>query len=670
MKSNETTYFSEDFIRFIVKSSGGFLSSDELDKLFLLFQTEASKYHFNVSAENNLRRIIESSFDKIAFIRDALYYSHHTEIVFAIVCNGNYLTDIVVRNPEYLYQLFDSDYLRQKVDASAIRKEVALFSSRYKKFETVVKMLKLFKRRMILKIGLNDILRNDSFEDTVDQLSILAKETLSFLFDYTYRKTLDKYGIKSTRHSYALASLGKLGGGELNYSSDTDLILFFDKRGKTGKEKMDYFELLNEATQKFIHVASEPTGEGYLYRIDFRLRPDGKNSPLARALEDYITYYETRAEEWERQMLIKLDFLSGDKKLFKRFKDFAEHYVFPLSLKASPQAEIANMKRNIERNLTSENNIKLFSGGIRDIEFSVQALQLLNGGRRPELRGGNTLNTIKSLNSADLLSESESKIFSSAYIFYRKIEHYRQLLNDVQTHDLPNDDEQLKSLALYMGFRNPADFLSTLSETRKKVRAIFESIAGTETATAVTKFDKINFSDKLRARKNLAFLRSGVDLAGVKKFDRRTSKKFELVEESLFDFLSESAFPDLALENLTKVIGASPKIEVWFGEFRNRKFFKEILTLFIVSEKAVETLLALPYLGETLLTRKAFITGLEKEFNASTTDEMRFILSVQFSLKLIDHSRFSEILTGFIDYKIKSVAQKFDGNFFIAAMGS
>jgi len=638
--------------------------------LFCAFQNEADKYNFNVSAENNLRRIIESSFDKITFIREALYYSHHAEILFALVCSGNYLTDVVVRNPEYLHQLFDARYLGETIEEKSIRKEIIALSSRYKKFETVVKMLKLYKRRMILKIGLNDILGNHTLEETVAQLSALAKETLFFLFQFIYERTLEKYQIESTTHSYALASLGKLGGNELNYSSDADLILFFDKQGKTGKAKKDYFELLSETAQKFIQTASEPTGEGYLYRIDFRLRPDGKNSPLAKTLADYISYYETRAEEWERQALIKLNFLGGNQKLFDRFKNFTERFVYPLSLKTSPQTEIRKMKRNIERKLLGESNVKLFSGGIRDVEFSVQALQLLNGGKIPNLRSGNTLYAIKALNAVNLLSDKEANVFINAYKFFRKIEHYRQLLNDTQTHDLPEDREQLKSLSIYLGFNDVDKFLSALSEHRKNVRAIFESIVGEEITKEENQFDKINFADKPKAKKNLAFLRGGIDLSGVKKFDGRTSQKFEKIEPYLIEFLLEVRSPDPALDNLTKVIAASPKAEFWFSEFANKDFFKKILTLFCISQKVVETLLAAPQLGETLITRRAFITDLEKEFKFLSSIELRFILSVQFSLKLINHSQLSLTLSKFIDYKIQALSENLSGDYFIAAMGS
>ncbi len=646
------------------------MSSDELDKLFVSFKTEADKYNFNIYAENNLRRIIDSSFDKITFLRETLFYSHRTELLFAIACNSNYLTDIAVRNPEYLHQLFDARYLSAPLDPDSVGKELRLYLSRFKKFETIVKMLKLFKRRMILKIGLNDILGNYSLEKTVEQLSILAKETLSFLFRFIYEKTLAKYEIRKTNHKYAIASLGKLGGGELNYSSDVDLILFFDNHGKAGKIKIDYFELLNEAAQNFIRTASEPTAEGYLYRIDFRLRPDGKNSPLAKTQADYITYYESRAEEWERQMLIKLDFLGGDKKLFDGFKKFSERFVYPLSLKNSPQTEIGNMKRNIERKLSGEGNVKLFSGGIRDIEFSVQALQLLNGGRIPQLRTGNTLEAINELKKVNLLSDGEFDIFTTAYKLYRRIEHYRQLLNDTQTHDLPDDEEQLKSLSTYLGFGSSKEFLSLLAEQRKKVRAIFESIVGKDIPSEINGFKKINFSNKARADKNISFLRKGVDLSGVKKFDRRTSKKFEAIEPTLIEFLSDADFPDSTLENLTKVIGVSSKVDLWFEEFANKDFFKKTLELFSVSQKVIEMLLTAPQLGETLITRKAFITNVEEEFGVLSVPEFRFILSVQFALKLINHSRFSELISKFIDLKIQKATENLSSKFFIAAMGS
>ncbi len=389
MESNHHK-LTDDFVNQIFLASEGFFSSDELDKIILCFQTESDKYYFTSSSEANLIRIINSNYDKISFLRDCLTYPHHVEIVTAIAANSAYLTDIVVRNPEYLYQIFGQDYLFSEIDDNKLEDEISSGVGRYKTYGAKLNFLRLFKRRILLKIGLNDILGNNPLADTTLQLSILARNINALLFQLSYEEILKKYSIVSLPNKYVLASLGKLGGRELNYSSDVDLILFFDKNNLIDNAGKEYFEILSEAALLFIKSSTEMTGKGYLYRVDFRLRPDGRNSPLCRTVSDYLRYYELKGEDWERQMLIKLDFTGGDKALYKQFYDYLVSFIYPYSFSQNILSQIKMMKKRIEENSDGERNVKLFPGGIRDIEFSVQALQLLNGGRQKILRTGNS----------------------------------------------------------------------------------------------------------------------------------------------------------------------------------------------------------------------------------------------------------------------------------------
>ena len=167
---------------------------------------------------------------------------------------------------------------------------------------------------------MNDILGYADIKTTISQLSILAKTLATQLFANCYDLILSKYKIKKTNRNYTLIALGKLGGDELNYSSDIDLVLIFDKNIMINNRK-EYFELLTESLQLFIESSNTITENGYLYRVDFRLRPDGKSSPLCRTINDTLHYYETRGEDWERQMLIKASYVMGDKKLYQKFMD-------------------------------------------------------------------------------------------------------------------------------------------------------------------------------------------------------------------------------------------------------------------------------------------------------------------------------------------------------------
>lgn len=664
--------FSEDFLKFLIDKNREFLSAEKFDALVDIFNVEAKKYHFTLSSENNLRRIIETSFDTISLLNDCLNFPHHSEILIAISASSNFLSDIIVRNPEYLHLVFDQEYLAKKISEDEIKAELLSLSERYKSYESKVKMLRLIKRRYLLRIGLNDILLQNSLRETVEQISVLARSLLGFLFEITHQRTLEKKNIIRTQRKYCLASLGKLGGNELNYSSDVDLILFYDKNGKVGNEKIDYYDLITETTQRFIQEASSFTSTGFLFRIDFRLRPDGRNAPLARTVGDYIRYYETRGEEWERQMLIKLNFLGGSRELYNSFFKYIEHYVYPSTRKTSPLEIIRKMKMNIEEKISGESNIKLFPGGIRDIEFSVQALQLINGGKITEVRTGNTLTGISKLAENKKLTQKEEKIFIEAYIFYRRIEHFLQLLNDTQTHILPTDLEIRKKLAAYLSLCSENELDKKIRLHRKKVRIVFSSIFEIENTGNMKSFDHINFSDEKNGKKGLKFLRTGINISGIKEFDKRTADKFLKFENQLIEFLHNSLDPDLVLKNLITVINSSRLASVWYNEFQNLSFLQKFLTLLEQSQKVVEMLVTNPKLGEQLITRRSFDKDISTSFVTQTIAEIRFILSVQFTLGLVDNQKFSRFLAFSIGEKISKIVKKANigVEYFIGGMGS
>ncbi len=291
--------FSENFIARLIDYTQGLIPSEVFDRVLKLMGQEAEKYYFTSSSEANLLRIFNSLYDKFTFFNELERYPHHTEIIIAIAASSNYLTDIVVRNPEYLYQIFDQDYLTKKISIDDLINELKSGINRYSTFNAKLNYIRQFKKRYILKIGLTDILHIWDLKLITEQLSILANSIISVLFELCYSKILLKYKI-NTERKYCLCSLGKLGGEELNYSSDVDLILFYDENEFIDEIKKEYHEILSEAALLFIKSSTEITDRGYIYRIDFRLRPDGKYSPLCKAYSDYMRYYETRGEDWER----------------------------------------------------------------------------------------------------------------------------------------------------------------------------------------------------------------------------------------------------------------------------------------------------------------------------------------------------------------------------------
>lgn len=662
--------FSDECVNKLVELTDGAVSSELFEKILVQLEKETSKFYFTPSSEANLIRIFSSIYDRAAFFQEISKFPHHGEILIAISACSNYLTDIVVRNPEYLYQIFDQEYLSQKLGYDFFINEVDGIR-RFKSFNSKLNFLRQFKKRLILKIGLADILGMNELLSITEQLSFLAKSINSKLFEICYQEILNKYNLEALDKKYCICSLGKLGGNELNYSSDVDLILFYDFNEIIKENNKEYHEILTEAALLFIKSSTEITDRGYIYRIDFRLRPDGKYSPLCKSMSDYAKYYETRGEDWERQMLIKMNFLCGNESLYNQFNKFIQPYVYPSSFSSSVKDKIKQMKLNIERQNVEKENVKTFTGGIRDIEFGVQALQLINGGKIKSLRAGNTLKAISLLTEQKLLKRNESKILSEAYVFYRRIEHFLQLMNDTQTHIITDNKELLNKLTVILKIRTVEEFREKLKRYRIQVRSIYETILKSEKNDIQNFFKEVPFKNNLKAGRNIAFLRNGTGLTDQKEFDARTIELFGTIESTLIEHLKKSPEPDKILDNLVKVIRSTKFPSIWYSEFISAKFFVNFLKLCCYSQKAIDLISTSSKAEEFFLSRKVFIRHPE-DLNEYSTEEIILSLSVQFGLGLISEFHLSKVLSLYIKRKIKSVLQDYDFkyNYFIAGLGS
>jgi len=662
-------HFSDELMQNIISLTEGMIDEMSFEKSISLLEKEASKYFFNESAEGNLLRILNSLFDRVSFFKEIKNYPHHAEILIGIVSNSNYLTDIVVQNPEYLYQLFNDEYLNQQIYYDDLQFELKQGISKFKSFDARIKFIRKFKKRYVLKIGMQDILGIKTLKEITEELSFLARAIISVLFDLCYSEVLLSNKVKKIDSKFSICSLGKLGGNELNYSSDVDLIIFYDKNITIKNCRKDFHELLSETIQLFTKISTQITYQGFIYRIDFRLRPDGKYSPLCKSVLDYIKYYETRGEDWEKQMLIKLNFISGDYNLYNQFKRFVDSYVYQMNLSSSVNEKIIQMKRTIEKHHHAD-DVKTFEGGIRDIEFSVQALQLLNGNKIIELRNGNTLDTLEILLQKKLISQKEYSTLNEAYIFYRRIEHFLQLMNDTQTHKIPEDINLLKKLSIYSGFQSVEKFKKEIDKKRKEVRKVFNSILSASKEEDV--FNKINFNDKIKAEANFNYLKTGKGIVDRKEFDSRTIELYNKNEKYLLEYLQKSKEPDRVLEKFSKVIRFSKYPSIWYNEFQNQKYFEQFLNLCSYSQRSINLLAESNDLSDLFLSRRVFIKNIEDEFENLSTKEIVFILSVQFALKLKGWKEVSKIFCDYFSLHIDRISSPLNKKykFFIAGLGS
>jgi [glutamine synthetase] adenylyltransferase / [glutamine synthetase]-adenylyl-L-tyrosine phosphorylase len=318
-----------------------------------------------------------------------------------------------------------------------------------------------FRHLHMLRIGANDILRDRPLEEVTRELARVADSSVKIALA-TATKTVGKRfgnpmaGGEPAR--FAGFAFGKLGGDELNYSSDIDLMFVYDRDGETNKKSgaITNAEFFGRVVTELVRLLSSVTDRGFAYRVDLRLRPEGNAGPLARSLDSTVSYYDLRGRTWERQALIKLRPVAGDRDLRKEVMAAVEPFVYRKYFSFSEINEVKALKRKMEQHATrtgvDDTDVKTGRGGIRDVEYTVQFLQLLNGGDLPAVRQRNTLLALDALEIAGCLTPQETYLLSDAYRFLRRTEHRLQLLFDRQTHKLPTGVDALRTLARRMGY--------------------------------------------------------------------------------------------------------------------------------------------------------------------------------------------------------------------------
>jgi glutamate-ammonia-ligase adenylyltransferase len=333
-------------------------------------------------------------------------------------------------------------------------------------------LLARFRRRELLRKYLHDIRGTHSLVETTEELSNLADAVLEYAFGLARQDLENRYGsplLKDERGRIATAefciiALGKLGSYELNYASDIDLVFIYSDEGTTSGSGVrgevsnrEYFIKLAETVAK---LAGQPAGEGAAYRVDLRLRPHGRDGALACSLNEAVRYYRDTAQSWELQALIRARASAGSASLFSRFSNAIRERVFRPDISVSEAlASVRLAKQKIDKHIergTSGFNVKLNRGGIREIEFIAQALQLAHGGKDEWLRAPHTLISLGRLADRNLISEQERTELSAAYLFLRTLEHRLQMEHGLQTHTVPQAREQRALVARRMNFPGAA----------------------------------------------------------------------------------------------------------------------------------------------------------------------------------------------------------------------
>ncbi len=570
-------------------------------------------------ALTNLLRFSEATLNRATLYNDLAKYPVIMEVVVQLFGSSQYFADILVRDPELFRWLTGTDALLQRRDRDDFAREVDRILEMFLRPERALDALKRTLRRELLRIGARDILGDADLRTTTRELSLLADSLIEACCRIAERQLKEKYaGAPDTR--YAVVGLGKLGGEELNYSSDIDLLFVYEQEGSlkhAQQRDLTYHEYFNKFAEQLVQNLSQSTAEGHLYRVDMRLRPESGAGPLARSLQSYLLYYESRGELWERQMLIKGRPVAGEPSFGREFLRQLEPFVYPRSFFHHPAEEIARIKARIEASVAGEDNIKLRAGGIRDIEFIVQTLQLLNGGKHPTLRAGNTLEAIHCLGDGGFLTSGEVDELERAYQFFRTVEHRLQTMLNTQTHTIPADAALQRTLARRIGVKTPGEFETLMSGHLQAVRRIFQSVlvfspaeknsgltallegaVGGETAAEV--LSTYGFQNIRQASKNLTFMLSGSALTTVKDFDARGREAFRMMAADLFAEMARSPSPDMTLQNLTTLTASQKLVELFYVQLREPNFRRLILAVCGMSPRLTKALARNPLLLENV----------------------------------------------------------------------
>jgi glutamate-ammonia-ligase adenylyltransferase len=410
---------------------------------------------------NNLERLLANPAGAQALPQLLEGRARTLEILLQLFGTSQYFSDLLALNPDYLDMLRVP--LRRSPSAREMQDQLQAEVDAAYEDSGVLLAFRRFRQRQTLRIGTNDIIRERPLEEITRDISRVADMALEVALATALRNVGRKFGDPYTGDDKparcAVFAFGKLGGEELNYSSDIDLMFVFDEEGSTrGKRvsSIDNTEFYGRVVTEVVRLLSAHTDRGQAYRVDLRLRPEGQRGPLARSLASTLAYYDTLGRTWERQALIKLRCVAGDARLGNDFFHAIEPYVYRKYLGFSEINGIKALKRRIEQRTAQagvgQTEVKTGHGGIRDVEFTIQFLQLLNGGDLPEVRQRNTLLAMQALERVGCLTTQEYQFLDDGYRFLRKVEHRLQILFDMQTHRLPTGDDELRKLARRMGY--------------------------------------------------------------------------------------------------------------------------------------------------------------------------------------------------------------------------
>ena len=400
-----------------------------------------------------------------------------------VLACSEFIVNSCTRDRDLLPTLLARDLLAPtvpEVNASRVRDLTALVSSETE----LMRQMRTWRRRELVRIAWRDLAGWASAEETLRDLSELADAEISLAHAAAQQPLVERYGLPRSAagesQGLIVLAMGKLGGCELNFSSDIDLIFLFPETGETdGRRAVSNEEFFTRLARQLIRLLDAVTPEGFVYRVDTRLRPFGDSGALVASFASFENYLQQHGRDWERYAYVKARALTSTGSYEQLFRDVVRPFVFRRYLDFGVFESLRDMKDLIARDVARReltNNIKLGPGGIREVEFIVQVFQLLRGGSDQRLQAQSLLRVLPLLAGQKLLPTAVVQQLRSSYVYLRQLENRLQMLNDEQTHSLPDDELSRARLALAMGAASWAALDEELERHRELVTRHFQSV--------------------------------------------------------------------------------------------------------------------------------------------------------------------------------------------------
>ncbi|KAF0182353.1 MAG: glutamate-ammonia-ligase adenylyltransferase [Nitrospirae bacterium] len=578
----------------------------------------------------------------------------HRDAVAALFSCSHFLATYVIKHPKSLLDEQNGALAQigKPLDERALAAEIESLLSSCTSRDAGMQAIRRFRKDKQLIILLNDVLHRLEQQEVMLDMSNLADAVLRASLAFLDRTLQERFGAPEN-NAFLVVGMGKLGAQELNFSSDVDPVFVFRTEGETSgistspgvtRNRISAVEYYTKLVEEFSKFLSANTADGFAYRVDLRLRPQGTRGSLALSLSGYEEYYESWGQLWERAALLRARPVAGDEELGREFLHMITPFIYRKYLDIDSIEEIRRMKTQVEQLKpgTFSRDIKRGFGGIREIEFFIQIFQLMYGGKEPMLRERRTLKALHRILQKGLIGYEDSYHLSENYLFLRTLEHRIQQMNDLQTHALPAHDHDLAVLGAKMGYRDRQTFLEDLERRRLRVRAIYDSLfqqkepqvsAGRGVCNSLFcgRFWDIDTPDH-------AGLLAELQERGLRQPDRalyhltqirntiysfQTLRGRRLMEDIIPHFLDESLTtqnPDRALMQLVDFSKLLATSESYLEPIvRNRSLIRLIISLFAQSD----------YLAKLIMSNPEYMGSLvEGEIRWRTRSEIVYELAV------------------------------------------